>query len=98
MENPAANLDDLIELSVGTVRSLLIGLQKQLEVEVNRRCEAEEKLADLSEKRGRCKRHAAEPGPSIYFDCCESERLRDLLRRRDAEIEMLKTAAGKELS
>ena len=50
---------------------------------------------------GRCKKHANEPGPSLYHDCCESARLRELckglesqLAERDARISELKALVG----
>lgn len=38
----------------------------------------------------RCSRHANEPGPSIGFDCCEIERLRELCAELDEECNDLR--------
>ena len=44
----------------------------------------------LRARRGRCDKHKDMAGPSLYHDCCESERLRELCREQADENERLR--------
>jgi len=54
-----------------------------------------EETERLRELRGRCEKHKDMPGPSLWHDCCESERLRGLCRERLDDVDSAQAERNK---